>query len=337
VLVFCWEVGAAGALIPVIRHALGEGWQMLDASLEPGASILRQSVPGLERCPEGANLQELAEVMLAGVGHPKHVAGWSRWKALNRVMPSLVVLDHWKGLGRFQNIDGSLNSEDLPQKICVIDDLVEAALQRMGVPAEKIEIVGNLAASEKRKGPAVDDSLGLRKRLGLSEEAALFFLASETLHRHGFHEPCDDNCQPLEQLRLASGETILEWVADQAAVNGACLALRPHPNQPVLEVSRNVLVVPWSVATDDQMLALAQKVWGLSSMINAKAAAAGKETENLASLLEGWSPRHSFMDDDIWDGLVQRGVYGGLGNGQGSHMPGADVGHVLQLLEILGA
>lgn len=336
VLVFCWEAGSAGALIPVIRHALDEGWQMLDASLEPGASILRQAVPSLERSPEGAKVQELAEVVLAGIGHPKHVAGWSRWKTLNTAMSSLVVLDHWKGLERFLKVDGSLNSEDLPQKICVIDDLVEAALRRMGVPPEKIEVVGNMATSEGRRDPAGDDDLGLRKRLGLSANVPLYFLASETLHRHGFHEPCNDNCHPLEQHRLASGGTILERVADQAAVDGACLALRPHPSQPVPEVE-NILVVPWSVATDDQMLAIARKVWGLSSMINAKAVAVGKETENLAPLLEGWSPGQSFMDDEIWAGLVQRGVFGDQGNGQGHRMPGADAGHILQLLEILGA
>lgn len=336
VLVFCWEAGAAGALIPVIRHVLDAGWQILDASLEPGASILRQAVPGLERCPKGAKAQELAEVVLAGIGHPKHVAGWSCWKSLNTAMPSLVVLDHWKGLERFQNVDGSLNSADLPRKICVIDDLVEAALRRMGVPPEKIEIVGNMATSESRKSLVGDDDLGLRKRLGLSADVPVYFLASETLHQHGFHEPCNDNCHLLEQHRLASGGTILERVNDQAAVDGACLALRPHPSQPVPEVE-NVLVVPWNVATDDQMLAIARKVWGLSSMINAKAVAMGKETENLAPLLEGWFPSQSFMDDEVWSGLLQRGVFGGQGNGQGHSMRGANPSHILLQLERLGS
>ena len=337
-LVFCWEVGSAGALIPLVRHAISEGWQILDASLEPGASILKQAVPGLERCQEGAEVRGLADVAVAGVGHPKHASGWSRWKTLNQAIPSLVVLDHWKGLERFQTVDGSLNSADLPRKICVIDDLVEARLSNMGVPREKIEIIGNMAIIKAAKSEAGDDGQVLRKELGLAKDTPLYFLASETLHRHSFHEPCNENCWPLEQHLLSSGQNLLEWTAVQAAADSACLALRPHPNQPLPEqLFRNIRVVPWSIATDDKLLAIASKVWGLSSMITAKAVASGKETENLAPLLEGWTPEQSFMDQEVWGGLVQRGVFGSKVKGKHHCMASADASHILKLLEILGA
>lgn len=335
-LVYCWEAGSAGALIPVIRRAIAEGWQLQDISLEPGANILGQAVPGLERCADGEERAGPFDVVLAGVGHPKHKAGWFQWQKLNGAYPALAILDHWKGLERFQCPDGSVDDDVLPRKICVIDESVRDQLRRMGVAAERIEIIGNMAICESGKCLPGTDREVLRQRIGLSPDAPLYFLASETIHRHGFHALCDGHCHPLEQHVLASGATVLQWASAQARAAGATLVLRPHPNQPLpVDIPQNVHVVPWAMAVDDEMLLAADKIFGLSSMINAKAVAMGKVTENLADLLVGWTPAQSFISAEIWDQLVARGILGSGPVTDRREVGRADPRRVLQLLRTL--
>jgi len=305
-IVFCWEAGSAGALIPVIRRAIENGWQVLDVSLEPGRSILARAVPELACVERGDHWIGWGEVVLAGLGHPKHKLGWAKWLQLKTAYPTLVLLDHWKGLARFFHSDGGVNVDAMPDKLCVIDAFVKEQICQMGVAPGLVEVVGNMACYAIKNALSAEKSASVPAHFGDMVARSLHFLASETIHDHGFHDECGEGCHPLEQHLLTSGQTVLDWAAAQASGCGAQLLLRPHPNQVFQRPSSpETNVVRWDTATDNQILLSAQRIYGLSSMINAKAVSAGVETVNVAALLKDWSPEQVFISKAQWDELVR--------------------------------
>lgn len=311
ILLFCWEAGSAGALAPAANYALGQGYEVVDASLAPGRDILRQFVPGLADVSSIQDPRAVADVALAGLGHPRHEQGWRRWKMLRDALPAFVLMDHWKGVERFTSASGALNRDVLSVRIGVIDTATKQRLAAFGIQNTQVDVVGNMACYGTGETIATLDAAAIRRRLGLEPARPLYFLASETVHTHHFHQQCNAGCHPLEAHRLRSGESLLEWALSQAKRSGAVLAVRPHPNQIAAGGdSDGVRVIPWAQATDNEVLSIATRIFGLSTMINAKAVAAGIDTVNVAGLLDAWRPEQAFLGAEHWRELYEQGSLG---------------------------
>lgn len=338
ILLFCWEAGSAGAVIPVAECAARAGCELRDASLEPARSILHRRFSGLLTAETSDAAGIPADVMLAGLGHPKNTDGWTMWRRLHAVLPAFVLLDHWKGVERFMRRSGELNREALPEMVGVIDAATRERLLAAGMSPTQVVVVGNMACHEVRRHATADIGRSVRARLGLAPQQRVYFLASETLHVHGFHEDCTPACHMLEQHAVRSGGTLLEWAQDQARRDGAMLLVRPHPNQGGrLRAVRDTNAVAWDAADDNEILSVAQRVYGLSTMILAKAVAAGIDAVNVANELADWFPEQSFMSPLSWPGVLASGQIGRTNGGRCRPVAGGtDPQRLLALLNELG-
>lgn len=336
ILMFCWEAGSAGALVPVALCALERGHKLLNASLEPANSILRQKLPSVHLHESDRICREDADVVLAGLGHPRHEQGQKIWRRLRSLFPTFVLLDHWKGIERFAHLAAPRDSSLMPHALGVIDEPTRNLLVRMGMEATSISVVGVMATGGIEKMIARKNAVQIRKRLNLPVSKRVYFLASETIHSHDFDHACSNACHGLELHPTRSGRPLLQQLLLDVVLDDALLVVRPHPNQQVPKRDK-IRTISWLQASDDDILAVADRIYGLSSMILTKAVTAGVETVNVSAMLNAWSPTQVFLHPEQWVGLYARGYFGNTGGVlPSSAFQEANPAMVVESLEQLG-
>ncbi|WIM05112.1 MAG: hypothetical protein OHM77_10455 [Candidatus Nitricoxidivorans perseverans] len=318
VLVHCWEAGAAAALAPVIRLAIRRGHRVVSTSLDPGASLLSRRFDAIGQIAMPDIRSGAADIALVGLGHPRNSAGTATWSRIADLLPSVGVLDHWKGLERFFPERGGGAPLALPELLCVPDDVCAQALAGLGMPGGRLRVTGHPRLDCDLDPGAAAIRTEARRRLGFPEGQPVHVLASETVHDHGFFDACGSGCHPLERHPCGNRELLDRLIAD-ASDGGALLVARPHPQQRVPAYG-TLRVISWAEADDEMLIAAADRVYGLSSLFLALAQKRGVEVVNIAPWLDAWRPEQAFLSVDLWNYLTTEGDFS---SGGGGHPPGS--------------
>lgn len=312
VLVYAWEIGAAAVLSQVLPVLVGQGHSCVVAALAPAFDCFK------DRCP--AEIQVLHatsdvvtqdfDVCVAGYGSPARSDAMKLWEVIARKMPTLVVLDQWKGLDRFFDAEG-LVRVPCPSRIAVAADSIADSLIEAGIPEQQLVVVGHpslAACAEKTFLAGLPSRMALRERLGIDAEVRVYVMASEGVHSgHQGWMGCDSRCRKLFSCE-SQGRPLWNHLLEKESHEASLFLLRPHPSDSNI-ASDNILSVPWDRLDDKSLLVLADRVYGISSMLLLQAAALGIETVNLQPMLSDWQPEHSFLSPVVYEDMVNSGMF----------------------------
>jgi hypothetical protein len=316
ILVFAWEISGAAALAPLLPALAQEGHHLTVMAVKPAFLWFQAEIAGLfpvEEYQSGAADSLDYQVCLAAFGNPRQSFGLRVWMEISADKRSLVVLDNWKGPQRFFHPKGMLRDEAMPTRLAVMDSVMAGLLKDMGLPPEKMAVTGHPQLCACGSGAWFEGHPGpdaARARLGLAPDRPVCLLVSEPIHNHGFYQACTPACRGLFQMD-AGGRELWRAVVDEARqqLGDAEFIMRPHPTE---KPSADPLkTVTWEQATARDLLAAADRVYGLSSNLVMQAAALGKPTYILDRAVKGWVPDHSFLPVPAWEYLRKTGQLGG--------------------------
>ncbi len=95
-------------------------------------------------------------------------------------------------------------------------------------------------------------------------------------------------------------------------------------------------MVTWGEADDRMMLAAADRVYGLSSMLLLQAAMLGKPVNNIRDRLDDWVPENSLMQPETWRAWGGRlGAFPGIVSDVAYHSHRGAIAAVVDLVESL--
>jgi len=314
VAVFAWEVGSCTALVPVVEELVRIGCRCTVFAFPPAQAVfdnrLGQNVsvvPGISITER----QQQWDVLLAGLGRwTQRPDEFESMRVAFDRKPSMILLDNWKGLERFFLPDG----EPLPLEpthLAVPDQHTGDALACMGLRWNSIVATGHpgLERCELGRSSLSARRAQTRKQLGISPNATVYVLASELMHGHSFYCGCDDSCASCLSA-LASHSSLTDALSCEGTADGEVVwVMRPHPNEHQ-QALPGTLHVSWEEADDLSILAVADRVYGLSSMLTAQAVASGIETRNITPFIPGWAPESVFLQPGTWDAVSKTGRWG---------------------------
>lgn len=321
-LTYAQDVGGARLILPVIHRLLednslavsvlanGKAASLLGNSGLPVSCFVSRGSSVPLTISEGTRLMdELApDVVFAATSHPKDPTN-GRLIAAARSMdiPTIAVLDHWKGRERFaETAEGSLVFA--PELLGVMDQETRWAYVAAGMAPNRVCIVGHpyleQIARDRDKYQATGYLASLRQRAGLDPSRPVILFCSEFVHDHSFHDPCAASCIPLSQVRVGPAR-LIDVVLKAAESLGPRmnlpfeLALRPHPNEPQ-EPIPGMRIIDQDAMSDVEAVAMASVVVGAGSMPLIEAAVLGKPAASLA-FFDDWHPSRVFYDLQAWD------------------------------------
>ncbi|MBM3251187.1 MAG: hypothetical protein FJZ11_00195 [Candidatus Omnitrophica bacterium] len=252
-------------------------------------------------------------ILVAGYGQPKlEINNRIFITAKERGIKSIAVLDNWKGLERFFNVDGAV-SENLPDFLAVMDNEVKKILIAMGLPSKKVIVTGHplieMIAKEKI---TADRKYMARKKLGISQKANACLILSENLHPHSYHESCGAACHSLFTHSNSAGVPLWRSIIKRRGGDNLFI-VRTHPNEQV-NVSGGIRIIKWGQADEMTVLSAADEVFGLTSLLTQFSVACGIPAYNVRPLLARWRPENSYLKAQVWDYLYKNGYLGNAGD-----------------------
>lgn len=314
-LVYAQDLGGARAILPVVRRLLADE-ELSVQVLAHGAAValFRRSpvacVP-LDAC--GCPLPLAAEearalvrrvapdLLFSATSHPREPSnGRLVASARDAGIPTVAILDHWKGLERFRETTGG-PPVFAPALLGVMDGVARAGCLAEGLAPDSLRVVGHPYLEQIRLDRPTADDPG---RSAARRHVVLF--CSEIVHDHAFHEPCGAACLPLSEVPVG-GARLLDLVriaAETLAARGGAsveVILRAHPNEAGTRRADLRVAAPEEVS-DSEAVAAADVVVGLSAMPLIEAAVLGKPAASLACF-DGWRPRRAFITERVWDAM----------------------------------
>lgn len=289
------EAGVAKAFVPVAR-ALEEQEHRLIFDLNSTAARYLGDGPQGNLCD--------SDLLLCGYDlASKDTVGPLIKKAKKLDIPSLGLLDAWKGLDRFWYGDGRMRP--LTDKLVVIDEISAHWLIKHGVPKELIIVIGHPALemigllSDYEKHKIRSD---VRMRIGIGDEDKLLLLISELIF-----PKTNVPFVLIDALTLGVNQiTVTAWL-EQNFGKDYILVVRKHPLESGSVIER------WKEypnLTEEEILSAVDQVVGLSSTMMTYAVMYGIETINLYTLLFDWRPEDSLIPEDVWNQLIAQGILG---------------------------
>lgn len=306
ILVYAQEAGTAAALLPVMKALINQGHRLDIYALPPADRILASHFPNVRQW-EGFSSCSY-QLLICGYGHPKVTVNQSILsEAINLQLPTLAILDNWKGLDRFFTVDGSV-SPALPDILAVMDEFTKTVLVQRGIPSDQIIVTGHPGLEEfGNRAASTEDGIKIREKLGLPLDRPIYLLASERLHSHSFFNGCDASCGNLFFMDVEQ-KPLWKHLKDECREN-AVLMMRLHPNEQEIK-DKDIRIIQWHEIEEAQLLKIVDRVYGLSSMLLFISVAMGIPTINVSPYLRKWHPSQSYLTDEIWDYLIHSGYLG---------------------------
>jgi len=241
-----------------------------------------------------------ADIVVCGYDTAKRDRTGDFLKSVKNSLPSLGLLDSWKGVDRFWYPHGELRP--LTDRLIVPDENIRNYLISKGM-SENWSIATGHPYLEKLRNISIlnreKSKMEIRNHFGLKGDEKVMLLMSEPLHI--------ENGKSLSLLSkdMIDGKNFIQWFNKEYGMEYR-LAVRQHPleekNVPGewLDVS--------SIDFDDA-LALADKVCGLGSTTLAYAVAYGLDVRCLDKEIKDWIPESSDIPSLLWDALIENGVF----------------------------
>jgi hypothetical protein len=292
------EAGAATAMVPLLGPFRDAGFQVLLDVADHAAAHFRE---------RRQDSPEAADIVICGYDKPEVDRTGSFLRRIAPGIPSIGLLDSWKGIDRFWFANGSIRM--LTSRLAVPDDLARTYLVGRGMSSQRIVAVGHPAldairsvSSETR---ASHRSQG-RAKLGIGVDDLVLVLYSEPLPL------AEGDGGSLLSARTTMGNLLNEAIAERYGREYR-LVCRRHP----IEVS--AVPAGWldgNPLSEMDILSTADLVLGVGSTMLAYAAAVGCQTICLDDWLEHWLPEWSDIPRMLW-GAVREGIFQSSGGGVG--------------------
>lgn len=218
-------------------------------------------------------------------------------------LPSIGILDAWKGIDRFWYGDGTLRP--LADAVCVPDRILAHWLVTRGVPSGVVCVVEHPMIAALRATRDEDRNtarLAARQRLGLEDPerpTLVFFSEPLRLPAGGFSS--------LAQCPMKEGGLSLHQWLEEEYGDSHSLVMSCHPVEPMRTMCKWRATVGLSLP---ESLFLADQVVGVGSTVLAYAVSCGIATRNVHSLIS-WDPRESHYEPQIWQHLIEAGLFEG--------------------------
>lgn len=322
ILVYAQDLGGARSILPVVRRLLQDETLSVKVIVHGRAVALfrQEGVPAdpLESIEPALPLTlatatrlvtRLAPALLfASSSHPRDPSnGYLIWAAREAGIPTVALVEHWKGWERFRPSPGEAMLF-VPGLLGVPDRLAYELYVAEGLRPEAVRIVGHpyleQIVRERDQWCEAARVASLKARMGIGRNDSVVLFCSETIHDHEYHSFCRKSCVPLTEVFI-KGKRIMTWlqetVAKQATDSGRVLHLvvRPHPNQKTLPCP-GVQVLDQEAFSDVEAVALSMAVLGLSTMPLVEAGVLGKSAASLA-FFDGWHPSRVFFKPSLWE------------------------------------
>lgn len=284
------EAGAAAVLAPLLDPFRNAGFEVLiDVSghAAPLLSVARQ------------DSHATADIVICGYDKPELDRTGSFLRGFAPDVPSIGLLDSWKGIDRFWFADGSIRM--LTSKLAVPDELARTYLMGRGMPGERIVPVGHPALDAIRSmspETRTNHRNQGRVKLGIRADNPVLVLFSEPL-------PTGDGYSgSLLSAITTMGDRLADVIAQRYGRQYR-LVCRRHP----IEVS--AVPAGWldgNLVSEIDILSMADLVLGAGSTMMAHAVAAGCRVICLDDWLKHWVPEWSDIPRALW-GPVREGIF----------------------------
>lgn len=315
VLAYAQDAGGARAVLPVIHRLLeGTAFSVQTVAHGPAVRLIGKSgipvvpldsfgypVPLSPRDAMSLLKRLSPDLFFSGTSHPRDPSNGRLTAAARQSgIPTVAILDHWKGLERFRETTGG-PPVFAPALLGVMDGAARAGCLAEGLAPDSLRVVGHPYLEQIRLDRPTADDPG---RSAAGRRVVLF--CSEIVHDHAFHEPCGAACLPLSEVPVG-GARLLDLVrtaAETLAARGGAsveVILRAHPNEVGTRRADLRVAAPEEVS-DSEAVAAADVVVGLSAMPLIEAAVLGKPAASLACF-DGWRPRRAFITERVWDAM----------------------------------
>jgi len=208
-------------------------------SRPPGLAMWQQagfSVRSWDQCDDSAATDLLvtirASIVMTGTSDVDEPADRALWRAARAAgVASHAVLDQRINLGqRFTDADGAIT---YPDWIYVSDDEFGTMIAKIGVPANRIRVIGDLHLENLKRrmaGMSEERLSQIRTQWGVPSGRRIVLFASETMREKavaGYPVPYEEMAE-LERL-LAALDAGGHPAAQGSAPSEICVVVRPHP------------------------------------------------------------------------------------------------------------
>lgn len=224
-------------------------------------------------------------------------------KYLNKIkntIPTLGLLDSWKGVDRFWYANGKMRP--LTDRLIVPDDSIRNYLIQKGVPDKwpvvcghpYIETLTNVTLPNRESLKNV-----VRNKFKLEDDKRVMLLMSEPLNMG------NGQSTSLLNRKMMDGRGVMEWLDDLYGKEYR-LAVRKHPLEEAIIPEKWLDISAGSLA---DALSLADHVCGLGSTTLAYAVAYGLDVSCLDQEVEDWVPEQSNIPTSLWNDLIINGIF----------------------------
>lgn len=292
------EAGAAAALVPLLDPFRKAGFQVLLDVSGHAATLFGET---RQDNPAAAN------IVICGYDKQEIDRTGTFLRGIAPDVPSIGLLDSWKGIDRFWFANGSIRI--LTSKLAVPDDLVRTYLIGRGMSGERIVAVGHSALDAIRsvspETRASHRNQG-RTQLGIEVDDPVLVLFSEPLRT------ADGRTSSLLSARTIMGNQLAEAIAERYG-HQYRLVCRRHP------IEGSAVPAGWlngNLISEIDVLSMSDLVLGTGSTMMAYAVAAGCRVSCLDNWLEHWIPEWSDIPRVLW-APVREGIFQNSGEPAG--------------------
>ncbi len=144
------DPGSANAIMPVIEYCSKKGHEIYGITSNAATATLK-NFPLIKEVDDKTSIESItnmlksnqSQIILSGAGAYNLLEHTVRCAAAKRKIPCVAVLDYWTNYNvRFKRFDGFHWISSLPNRICVLDEIVRDEMLTEGFESEQIIVTG---------------------------------------------------------------------------------------------------------------------------------------------------------------------------------------------------
>lgn len=238
------DPGSANAIMPVIATCYKQG-HLINGVVSGSATTILSKWPEIEEIDDTTPIDEILnmwkynrpQIILAGAGAYNLLEHTVRRAAADAGIPCIAVLDYWANYHqRFRRLQGRQWSYSLPDRICVLDEIVLDEMVAEGFAHESLVVTGQPyfeCIANWKNNLNTDDLARFRTRFMNDKESILIGFCSEPIFEDMDVTPNNNNNNNLGYTQY----TIIKKIAcilERLTTLKMChihLIIRPHPRE----------------------------------------------------------------------------------------------------------
>lgn len=286
VFVVASDPGSANALMPVIAACCRNGHEVYGVVSGSAATMFGKQWQEIKKIDDAVSKEKILNIwkdnkphiVLAGAGAYNLLEHSVRVAAAKAKIPCIAILDYWTNyFERFRRLEGKQWSYSLPDRICVLDEIVCNEMLAEGFTSEQIVVTGQPYfeyISNWKETLSIEDVKCFRNRFVKDEMQILIGFCSEPIVEdmdviHG-ENLCYTQYNTIEKIAY-----ILERLA-KSKKRHIHLIIRPHPREDEAKLNtilREIKTTPMfsyeisKIGTSLEFIVSCDLVIGMTSMV----------------------------------------------------------------------